>query len=132
MQKNKLIYEELTYKLNGVLFKVAKERGIYCNENQYCDAIEKMLQEYGLKYEREKRLPIAFDGERAGRNRIDFLIENKIILEVKAKPFITKEDYYQTMRYLKAFNKKLALLVNMRRHNIIPKRILNKDASELY
>ncbi len=53
-----------------------------------------------------------------------------LILEIKAKSFITKEDYYQTMRYLKSLNKKLALLVNMRRRTIVPKRILNSEAEE--
>ncbi|MEK9180555.1 MAG: GxxExxY protein [Patescibacteria group bacterium] len=128
--KVKLIYEDLTYEINGILFSVSKELGVYRNEKQYCDAIEKLLKEREIPYEREKRLPASFDGEALGRNRIDFLISNKIVLEIKAKPFITREDYYQTMRYLKALNKKLGILVNMRRRAINPKRVLNKEAEK--
>lgn len=128
MKRDKLIYEELTYEIRGILFEASKELGIYRSEKQYCDAIEKLLKERGILYEREKRLPPSFEGEAPGRNKVDFLIENKVVLEVKAKSFITREDYYQTMRYLKALNKKLGILVNMRRRVIAPKRILNKDA----
>jgi GxxExxY protein len=129
-QKHKLIYSELTYKINGILFRVAKNLGQYHNEKQYCDAIEKELQKAGIRYEREKALPISFDGENKGRNKVDFLIDDVLILEIKAKLFITHEDYYQTMRYLKAAGKKLAILVNMRRRAITPKRILNSEAEE--
>lgn len=104
--------------------------GRYKNEKQYCDAIEKEFKEARVSYEREKVLSESFDGESRGRNKIDFFIENVIILEVKAKPFITRQDYYQTMRYLKTSGKKLAILVNMRRYMIAPKRILNSEVGE--
>ena len=58
---------------------------------------------------------------------VDFIVENKIILEFKAKDFITKEDYFQTKRYLVTLNLKLALLINFRQKRLAPKRILNKD-----
>lgn len=88
------------------------------------------LKESGMCYEREKVLPSSFLGELKGRNKIDFLIEGKIILEIKAKPFLMKQDYYQTRRYLTALKKKLALLVNMRRDYIYPKRVLNSEVED--
>jgi len=72
-------------------------------------------------------LPESFRGGRKGRNRIDFLIDDKIILEIKCKRFLDKDDYYQTQRYLHAFNKKLAILVNFRDQRVKPRRILNPD-----
>jgi GxxExxY protein len=126
MSQNKdIVYPELSYKISGILFGVRKKLGRYKNEKQYCDAIEEELKRNRINYEREKVLPESFEGEQVGRNKIDFLVENKIILEVKAKPFITKEDYYQTRRYLGCLSKKLCILVNMRRYLITPKRILN-------
>jgi len=68
--------------------------------------------------------------KKRGRNKVDFLIEEKIILEVKAKPYITKSDYYQVRRYLEALGKKLAIIVNMRRYYINPKRVLNSKVKE--
>ena len=126
----KLIYPELSYKINGVLFAVHNELGQFCNEKQYSDLIENYLKESNLKYEREKILPPSFRNESKGRNKIDFLIEDKIILELKAKRFLNNEDYYQTKRYLAALNKKLGIIVNFRRKFITPKRVLNSYANE--
>ena len=129
LQSKDIIYPELSFKINGILFSVRKNLGQYKNEQQYCDAIEEELKKNKTTYEREKILLESFDGEQKGRNKIDFLIEDKIILEVKAKPFITKSDYYQTRRYLDSLDKKLGLLVNMRRYSVNPKRILNSKCS---
>lgn len=125
-----LIYGGITYQINGVLFNVHNELGRYCNEKQYSDAIEKKLKESGLIYEREKILPPSFDGETKGRNKIDFLIQNKIILEVKVKNIVGREDYYQSRRYLEALKVKLALIVNFRNRELRIKRILNPNVNE--
>jgi GxxExxY protein len=119
-----LLYPQLSYQINGILFAVRKNIGAFSNEHQYCDAIEAILKDSNIPYQREAFLPASFANE-GRRNRVDFIIDNKIVLEVKAKPFITKNDYYQTQRYLEALNKELAILVNMRRYYINPKRILN-------
>ena len=58
------------------------------------------------------------------------LIPDKIILEIKAKRIIGREDYYQTKRYLTTLNKKLAIVVNFRDKTIKPKRIINSLALE--
>ncbi len=128
--RGKIIHGELSYKLNGILFKARKVVGLYGNERQYCDAIEQELKTQGVCYEREKVIKVSFMGENKGRNKVDFLVENKIILEVKAKSFISKEDYYQVRRYLAAQKLKLGILVNMRRYAINPKRILNSEVAE--
>jgi hypothetical protein len=66
---DKLIYPELSYKINGILFSVHNEEGRYCNEKQYSDAIEQKLKKLNIIYEREKNLPKSFDGELVGRNK---------------------------------------------------------------
>jgi len=129
---DKLISPKLSYNINGILFNVHNERGQYCNEQQYCDAIEEYLKVSGLSYEREKVLPVSFKNEVEGRNKIDFLIQGldgDIILEIKAKKVVTKEDYYQVKRYLVAFDKKLGILVNFHAKYITPKRILNSSTN---
>lgn len=123
-----LIYPDLSYEITGVLFKTQNDLGRFCNEKQYADRLEEEFKARGIKYEREKILPPSFQGELPGRNKVDFIVENKIILETKAKRILTKEDYYQVSRYLKTFNKKLGLLVNFRSKYIEPKRILNSSA----
>lgn len=127
---DKVIYPELSYKITGILFAVHNEQGRYCNEKQYADAVEQYLRKFGIQYQREVVLPQLFVGERMGRNRVDFLIEGGVVLEIKAKRFLVRADYFQTRRYLTALNKKLTILVNFRDKYITPKRILNSSAKE--
>jgi len=126
---SKLIYPNLSYKINGILFTVHNELGRFSNEKQYADAVEAYLKKFVIDYEREKFLPPSFENEQK-RNKVDFLIDGKIILEIKAKKMLTREDYYQIKRYLIALNKKLGIIVNFKKRYIEPKRILNSLAKE--
>ncbi|MBU1180441.1 GxxExxY protein [Patescibacteria group bacterium] len=117
---NKVLFPDLSYKITGICFDVHNNLGKYAKEKQYCDEIEKRLIEAGLKYKRE------FDVPGTG-NRIDFLIEDKIIIEAKAKRIITREDYYQTQRYLQSLNIRLGILINFRNQYIKPTRIIKID-----
>ena len=111
--KERVIYPELSYLIYGLCFKIHKNLGRFRNERQYGDAVEGLLRESGIEYEREKKLPTSFEGEKTGRNIVDFLIDGKIVLELKTKGFLTKEDYFQMKRYLVSCNKKLGILVNL-------------------
>jgi len=115
----KIIEPELSYKIVGICFDTHNTLGRYCREKQYCDYIEDKLKENKISYERE--LIDNFG------NRFDFLIDNEIVLEIKAKPLILKADYYQTQRYLQISKKKLALLVNFQNKYIRPIRVVRID-----
>ena len=95
------------------------------NEQQYSDSLENLLKLENIKYEREKPLPPSFEGEKDRRNIPDFIIENTIILDLKAKRVITKDDYYQMKRYLNVYKKELGLIINFREYYLKPKRVLN-------
>ncbi len=118
----KVIYPKLSYKITGILFDIHNELGRFCKEKQYQDFFEKKLKEEEIDYEREKDLPISSD---ISGNRVDFFVENKILIEFKVKRILLKEDYYQMKRYLKATKMKLGLLVNFRDKYLKPRRILN-------
>jgi GxxExxY protein len=124
VKKNiKILYPELSYELNGIFFNVHRKEGRYCKEKQYADEIEKELNKKGIKYIRENR--IYKEGEFT-RNILDFIVNDCIVLEIKAKKFITKEDFYQTKRYLISTQKELGLIVNFRDDFIKTKRVLNE------
>ena len=125
IKKDKLLFPELSYRICGLLFEVQNSLGRYYNEQQYGDLLASLLKKSNLRYEREKNIPISFEGEKEGRNKIDFCVEDSIILELKAKRMLFKEDYYQLKRYLVAFKMELGLLVNFRDKYLRPKRILN-------
>jgi GxxExxY protein len=121
----KILYPELSYRINRLLFETHNRLGRYRNEKQYADFFESLLKENGIKYAREYALPPSFPGEKQGRNIIDFIVEDKIIIEFKAKDIITKDDYFQVQRYLVSANKELGMAVNFRQKVLRPKRILN-------
>jgi len=123
----KVIYPELSYKINGILFNVHNNLGRYLNEKQYSDAIEQGLKTMNVNYKRELAIPPSFIGEEEGRNKIDFIVENKIVIEVKAKRVLDRGDYYQLRRYLDSFGKKLGLLVNFRSKYLNIKRVINSS-----
>lgn len=122
---NELLYPELSYKIVGLLFGVHNNLGRFRNEKQYSDAIEQELKILKIPYAREFHLSESFEGEGSNRNIIDFIIDDKIILEIKAKRAIYKDDYFQVKRYLSSSNYKLGLLVNFRSRYLSPKRILS-------
>ena len=122
-----LIYKDLSFKIVGLLYDIHNELGRYCNEKQYGDKLEELLKTNNIKYQREFILPSSFSSEMKGRNKVDFIVDDKIILEFKNKRRLERLDYYQLQRYLKAADKKLGILVNFHQQNLMPKRIINSS-----
>jgi len=120
VNKDKLIFPALSYMLTGICFDVHNALGRFSKEKQYCDILEEKLKNSNIPYERELRV------KNTG-NILDFLIDSKIVMEVKAKKILLKEDYYQLQRYLQILNIKLGLLINFRNRYLKPARIIKID-----
>ncbi|KKT45282.1 MAG: GxxExxY protein [Parcubacteria group bacterium GW2011_GWA2_44_15] len=122
-----IIHPELSYQITGILFKVHNEVGRFCREVQYGDLLETLLKEKRIKYEREKTLPIK-GIKNQFTNKVDFVIEGSILIDIKAKPVITKVDYYQMNRYLEACGYKLGMIVNFRNTYLKPIRVIRANS----
>ncbi len=120
---SELFHKELSFEINGLLFKTHNELGRFCRERQYGDFFEGLLKEKSFTYEREKEIPISGINS-LYTNKVDFLIEGKVLIDFKAKPLVTKEDYYQMNRYLNASGLKLGLIVNFRNTYLKPIRVV--------
>ena len=70
-------------------------------------------------------LPITEISENDASNKVDFLVDGKVLLDIKAKKFITKEDYFQMQRYLKCSKLDLGLIVNFRNVYVKAQRVIN-------
>lgn len=122
----KLLHPELSYRINGLCFQIHNELGCFAKEKQYADHLEQLLTANEINYQRELKTPFKLeDGKEIQGNITDFIVEGKIIIECKAKNFITKVDYYQIQRYLQSTNLELGLLVNFHERHLKPKRVLN-------
>ena len=113
--------------MNGIFFDVHNELGRYCRERQYGDAIQIRLEEKKLNYIREHPVPLETDIGGVS-NRVDFLVNNLIIVELKAKRLITREDYFQLQRYLQVSGHQLGLLVNFQDKFLHIKRIVRIES----
>lgn len=121
-----ILHKNLSYILTGLCFKVHNELGRFCKERQYGEALEQLLKMSDIAFQKEVEIKTLNNNSPLG-NKADFIIDNLIILELKAKRFVTKEDYYQIQRYLEGANLQLGLIINFRSEYLKPKRIINKN-----
>jgi GxxExxY protein len=90
-QKSELIYGDLSYKLMGILFKVHRKLGSSYQEKYYQRAITLALDEAKIPYEREVMINLSINNQNIGKYYLDFVINKKIALEIKAVPRINDE-----------------------------------------
>lgn len=121
----KLVYPDLSYTIMGILFDVHNRLGGSFEEKYYQRAVEKLLQERKINFEKELKANISFNGERIGIFFLDFLIEGKIVVELKAIPKFLPIHFRQVRSYLKVKNLELGILANFRGEKLSYKRILN-------
>lgn len=104
---------ELSYKIIGAALEVHKTLGVGLLENAYEVALAYELKELGLKVESQLSLPLKYKNELIDNAyRIDLIVENKIIIEIKSVVEIHPIFYSQVLTYLKLTDIKLGLLIN--------------------
>ncbi|KKT89217.1 MAG: hypothetical protein UW95_C0001G0059 [Parcubacteria group bacterium GW2011_GWC1_45_14] len=122
---DKVIYKELSYEVMGAVFEVYNELGYGFKERFYEDAIAKEFDRKNINHKRQVPYKLKYKDEVIGLYRFDFLVEDKIIIELKRGDFYSKQNYTQALQYLKATGLKLAILVNITQQGVKYKRILN-------
>ncbi|MFA5888743.1 MAG: GxxExxY protein [Candidatus Paceibacterota bacterium] len=127
---SELLYEDLTYKIRGILFEVRKRLGLGHKEQIYHNALEIEFKKANLSFESKKNISILYEGKSVGIYQPDFIIENQIIIELKALPEIARPQTEQLWSYLKGCEYKLALLVNYGSKDLEIKRVVYDTARE--
>ena len=122
---SKIIYRELSYKIVGILYFVIKELGSDYHEKYYQRAIESKLKSENIPYERELKVDIIFESSKIGHHFADFVIDKKIILELKRGNEFRPADIKQVLMYLKSTNLKLGILAYFGNTGVKIKRVIN-------
>jgi GxxExxY protein len=105
-------YEDITYKINGAAMAVHRRLGPGHKEEVYQQALELEFAETGLNFEPQKNLPV-YDGERlVGLYIPDFIVEGKVVVEIKAHKFLTEDHRAQVIAYLSQTGCPIGLLIN--------------------
>ncbi|MCK5062064.1 GxxExxY protein [Candidatus Parcubacteria bacterium] len=119
-------YSDLTVKIIGAAIEVHKFLGNGFQEVIYQRALAIELGEKGLFFVREQEMQINYKGRDIGTRRVDFFIEDKIMLEIKA--VIKLEDVHlaQAINYLEAYNLEIGLLINFGSKSMQFKRLMRK------
>lgn len=126
MIKSEYKYSELTGKIIGCAMEVHNIFGNGFQEVIYQRALAYEMQLQGLSFDREFEMPIYYKQNSIGSRRVDFLIENKISVEIKA--LITTESVHlaQAINYLEAYNLEVGLLKNFGNIRLDFHRLVNK------
>jgi GxxExxY protein len=119
-----LLYEEESYKIRGACFKVYNSLGGGIKEIIIQKALYKELTNCGFELDKQKRIDVVYENERIGVYIPDLVVNNKIMIELKSKPFITKEDKKQFWGYLKGSKYQLGFLINFGPSKLIIKRFI--------
>lgn len=122
------IYEDLTSKIIGAGIKVHKVLGSAYEEKIYQRALYIEFQKSGIKSVREMEVDIKYDGVSIGKKRLDFVVENKIVIELKKADEINKVHIAQVASYLEALGLKLGLILNFGLSKLQIKRVIAKGA----
>ncbi|MBL7739256.1 MAG: GxxExxY protein [Chitinophagaceae bacterium] len=122
-------YGEITEKVIGACFRVHGTLRNGFQEVIYQRALELELRTMNLEFAREFEMPIYYMDQQIGTRRVDFLVENKISVELKA--IIKLEDVHiaQAMNYLEAYNLEIGLLINFGSKRLEFHRLTNKKYS---
>jgi len=115
----------LTEKIINCCFKVHNELGPGFKERIYHNALKLFLDEEGLKYETEKAFEVNVKGEKVGNLKLDLIVENKVVVELKAiVGYIPEVFKYQILSYLKVSKLNVGLLINFGNKSCQVKRFI--------
>ena len=121
---DKLIHEDLSFRVIGVLYKVYNVLGSGFQEKYYQKAIGRVFDKEKMLYTEQVKFPIKLDGINIGKYYIDFIIENKMVLEIKSKSFFSQRDIKQVLGYLKRSGIDLGILAAFTSEGVKIKRIV--------
>ena len=124
-ERQKYEFEAISKKVIGAAIEVHRELGPGFLESIYEEALKVDLSEHDLNFEAQKEIKIEYLGVVVGTHRLDLVVEDTIILELKAVSELMDIHYAQLRSYLKATNLSVGLLLNFAKPTLEIKRVVN-------
>lgn len=122
-------YSDITEKIIGCAMKVHSVLGNGFQEVIYQRALGMELNKAGLSFEREKEMSVIYNSEQIGTRRVDFFVENLIMVELKALTELEKVHLAQAINYLEAYDVEIGLLINFGARSLEFKRLTRVKTS---
>lgn len=123
-----LIYRDLTYRIRTSVFNVKKELGLGHKEVIYQKALALEFKKNNLPFSEQVQIPITFRGKKIGTYIPDFVIDNKVVIELKSLPFLGDQPKKQLWQYIKSSDYKLGLLINFGNSDLEIQRVIYDKA----
>jgi GxxExxY protein len=123
-----LLHHQLSFEVIGAAMEVHRVLGPGFLESVYQKGMEVELRTRQISFEAQRRIPLEYKGQLLGEHVLDLVVDDKIVVELKAVREITDQHQAQTISYLKASGLQIGLLINFARASLEQKRILLKDA----
>ena len=115
---------EITKKIIGCAFEVSNTLGIGFVEKVYENALAHLMRKAGLKVDQQHPIKVTFDGVLVGEFVADLLVENRVLVELKAVSILVNEHTAQALNYLRASGFEICLLINFGKPKVEIKRLL--------
>jgi GxxExxY protein len=126
-ENNKLIYQELSYKIIGCAFEVFNEMGPGHSERLYQQSLAVAFKTKELKYKEQVYYFAKFKDRIVGKCFLDFIVEDKVVIEIKKSGVFIKPNIEQVLNYLKMSELSLAILIHFTKDGVKSKRIINTN-----
>ena len=123
------LYADLTDRIIACAIRVHKTLGPGFLESVYENALAIEFELTGIPFRRQVQVPLMYAGRHVGTHRLDMLVDEKVIVELKAKDEVCEADKATTLSYLTATGRSLALIINFGKPRIEVKRLGNAKTS---
>ncbi len=124
INKANIVYSDLSYQIMGAVFEVHKKLGPGFLESVYQKAIIEELSGRGMNVETERVIDLIYKDKKIGAHRLDLVIEDKVVVELKTVEGFSIHHKAQLTSYLKASGYKLGILVNFSKAKVEYRRVL--------
>ncbi len=126
-KSSKIIYKDLSYDIVGVLYEVYNNLGYGYREKVYGKAVAKLFDDKNIDYKRQAPYQVFIKGHFVARRYVDFVIERKIVLELKKGKYRSKKNIRQIKEYLAVTGLRLAIIANFISDGVKIFRALNPN-----